>query len=70
MYVCMQVEPADVIIVEGIMVLALEEVRSQLNMKIYVVSAVLLLLHSASRNWVLVLVVQTSEVVQEQAGIW
>lgn len=35
----MQMEPADVIVVEGIMVLALEGVRKQLNMKIYVVRA-------------------------------
>lgn len=32
----LQVEPADVIIVEGILVLYMEELREQCNMKIYV----------------------------------
>ncbi len=31
-----QVDPADVVVIEGILVLAMEEVREQLNMKIYV----------------------------------
>ncbi len=31
-----RVEPADVVIIEGIMVLHMEEVRQMLNMKIYV----------------------------------
>ncbi len=31
-----QVEPADVIIVEGILVLHMEELRSECNMKVYV----------------------------------
>jgi uridine kinase len=33
---CCQVDPADVVIVEGILVLHVPELREQLNMKVYV----------------------------------
>jgi len=33
---CVQVDPADVVVVEGILVLHVPELREQLNMKIYV----------------------------------
>lgn len=33
---CLQVPPADVVIIEGILVLHMEEIRAMLNMKVYV----------------------------------